>query len=503
VNSTVKNSLGRLYGQSLALLTDLYQLTMACGYWKSGRAEQRACFHLSFRSNPFEGGYALIAGLEQAIDLIELVRFTDEDLAYLATLRGNDGQELLPADFLAYLRQLRFAVDVDAMPEGTVVFAHEPLLRVTGPILQCQLLETALLTLMNFQTLIATKASRVCYAAGGDAVIEFGLRRAQGIDGALSAARAAYIGGCSGTSNVLAGRLDGIPVGGTHAHSWVMAFDSEQQAFEAYADAMPNNCIFLVDTYNTLEGVRRAAEIGQRLRRQGYRMIGIRLDSGDLAYLSIEARKILDAAGLSDAVIVASNELDEHLIASLKQQGARINVWGVGTRLVTAYDQPALGGIYKLSAIQRDGRWQRCIKVSEQSAKTTIPGILQVRRFSDTRGFVGDMIYDQELGAPGDGGRRTSESRARVIVDPRDPLRRKLLGEDLAWEDLLIPVMRAGEAVGERPALASIRRRAAEQLAHLHPGIRRFEHPHAYPAGLEESLHELRTQLAQQEQESG
>src|SRR6266550_5632730 len=299
-----------------ALLTDLYQLTMAYGYWKSGRAEREAVFHLFFRKSPFQ--------------------CTAEDAAFLGTLAGNDDRPLFERAFLEYLRTLRFTCAVDAIPEGTAVFPQEPLLRIQGPILQCQLLETALLNLINFQSLIATKAARVCLAARGEPVLEFGLRRAQGVDGALAASRAAYIGGCAATSNVLAAKLYGIPVRGTHAHSWVMSFDDEREAFRAYAEAMPNNCVFLVDTYDSLEGVRRAVEAGRLLRERGHEMVGIRLDSGDLAWLSVEARKILDEAGFPNAVIVASNDLDEHIIASLKEQGAMINVWGVGTKLVTA-----------------------------------------------------------------------------------------------------------------------------------------------------------------------
>ena len=264
-----------------------------------------------------------------------------------------------------------------------MVFPPEPLVRVRGPIIQGQLIETPLLNLVNFQTLIATKAARVCHAAGSDSVVEFGLRRAQGIDGSLSASRAAYVGGCAATSNLLAGRLLGIPVRGTHAHSWIMFFDSEREAFREYARAMPNNCVLLVDTYDTIEGVRKAVETGRWLREQGHEMIGIRLDSGDLAYLSIEARKILDEAGFPEAAILASNELDERIIASLKQQGARIDRWGVGTRLVTGHEQPALGGIYKLAAVREDGgAWDYKLKLSEQAIKVSYPGILQVRRVS-------------------------------------------------------------------------------------------------------------------------
>ncbi len=291
---------------------------------------------------------------------------------------------------------MQLKIDIDAMPEGTVAFPHEPLLRVRGPIIECQILETALLNILNFQTLIATKASRVVHAAQGDQVLEFGLRRAQGIDGALAASRAAYIGGCHATSNVLAGKLFGIPVRGTHAHSWVMSFENELEAFAAYAQAMPNNCVFLVDTYDTLEGVRNAIRIGNVLRDSGHRMVGIRLDSGDLAQLSVDARKLLDEAGFTDASIVASNDLDEKLIESLKHQGAKISIWGVGTKLVTAYDQPALGGVYKLGAIQdSDGRWVPKIKLSEQLIKTSTPGILQVRRYFHQGCMAADRIWNE------------------------------------------------------------------------------------------------------------
>jgi nicotinate phosphoribosyltransferase len=352
--------------------------------------------------------------------------------------------------------------------------------------LQAQLVETALLNLVNFQSLIATKAARVCIAAQGDPVIEFGLRRAQGIDGALTASRAAYIGGCAGTSNVLAGKVFGIPVKGTHAHSWVMSFENEMEAFSAYADALPNNCIFLVDTYDSLAGVRRAVEVGKRLRKRGHKLAGIRLDSGDLAYLSIEARKILDAAGFKNAVIVASNDLNEHLIASLKQQGATINMWGVGTMLVTAYDQPTLGGVYKLSAIRKsDGTWDHKIKLSEQVAKATNPGVLQVRRFRKASEFIGDAIYDETRPLP----------RRIIIVDPTDVTRRKHFPQDAKHEDLLVPVLRRGKLVYDLPSLDSIRKRAQRQLAMLHAGIKRFDNPHQYPAGLELTLHKFKTEL--------
>lgn len=469
-----------------ALLTDLYQLTMACGYWKAGKADQHAVFHVIFRKQPFKGGFSIAAGLADVIEYIRNFRFSESDLAYLSALKGNDDKPLFDPAFLKYLGALELTLDIDAIPEGTVVFPHEPLIRVTGSILQAQLIETALLNIINFQTLIATKAARVCLAAQDDPVIEFGLRRAQGSDGAMTAARAAYIGGCAGTSNVLAGKLFGIPVKGTHAHSWVMSFDTELDSFNTYADSLPNNCVFLVDTFNTLEGVRHAVEVGRRLRKNGHKLAGIRLDSGDLAYLSIEARKILDAAGFNDAAIFASNDLNEHLIASLKQQGAKINVWGVGTQLATAYDQPALGGVYKLSAVRDpNGEWDYKIKLSEQTAKVTNPGVLQVRRFSANNEFIGDAIYDETRPLPS----------AITIIDPGDITRRKHFASTATFEDLLVPVFRAGQLVYNPPALDSIRARAQQQLAKLHPGIKRFDNPHQYPAGLELSLHELKTQL--------
>ena len=469
-----------------ALLTDLYQLTMAYGYWRAGKADQEAVFHLAFRKQPFQGGFTLSSGLADSIQYLLGFKFGKSDLEFLAGVKGNDGRRLFEPAFLQYLVKLKLHLDVDAIPEGTVVFPQEPLLRVRGSILQAQLVETALLNLVNFQSLIATKAARVCLAAQGDPVVEFGLRRAQGIDGALTASRAAYIGGCAGTSNVLAGKVFGIPVKGTHAHSWVMSFENELDAFQAYADALPNNCIFLVDTYDSLSGVRHAVEVGKRLRKHGHKLGGIRLDSGDLAYLSIEGRKLLNAAGFKDAVIVASNDLNEHLIASLKQQGAAINVWGVGTMLVTAYDQPALGGVYKLSAIRKpDGTWEHKIKIAEQAAKVTNPGVLQVRRFRKGHEFVGDAIYDQTGPLP----------QRITIVDPTDATRRKHFSANMKHEDLLIPILRRGNLVYDLPTLDDIRARAQSQLAMLHPGIKRLDNPHEYPAGLELTLHDFKARL--------
>lgn len=470
--------------RGLALLTDLYQLTMAYGYWRTGRAEHEAVFHLFFRRTPFQGGYAIACGLAPVLEYLASLRFERDDLEYLASLAGNDGRPLFERAFVDELGRLELAIDVDAIPEGTAVFAHEPLLRVRGPILQCQLLETALLNLLNFNTLIATKAARVRTAARDDSVLEFGLRRAQGIDGALAASRAAYVGGCDATSNVLAGKRFGIPVRGTHAHSWVMSFESELEAFEAYASALPNNCVFLVDTYDTLEGVHCAVKVARALRERGHELIGIRLDSGELGELSIAARAILDGAGMQAAVIVGSNDLDEHAIEELKARGARICVWGVGTKLVTGNDQAALGGVYKLGAIrERGGAWRPCIKLSNEPGKTSIPGVQQVRRFSLDGAPVGDVIYDAELGCG---------ARATDIADARTPI---TIASGAVHEDLLVPVMRAGARVYESPPLASTRARTLGQLSALAPGVRRLRNAERYPVGLEARLHELRARL--------
>jgi nicotinate phosphoribosyltransferase len=419
-------------------------------------------------------------------------RFEPDDLAYLAELRGADERPLFPAPFLDHLGGLRLALDVDMAAEGDVVFAGEPLVRVRGPVLQAQLVETALLAHVGFPTLVATKAARLCEAAGGDEVLEFGLRRAQGPDGGLTASRAAYVGGCAATSNVLAGRRFGVPVRGTHAHSWVLAFDSEPEAFAAYADALPNNCVFLVDTYDTLEGVRHAVRAGEALRARGHRLLGVRLDSGDLAYLAGEARRLLDAAGFADARVLASNDLDERLVASLRTQGAPIAVWGVGTKLVTAYDQPALGCVYKLTAVrdapEAGGAWRPRVKVSEQAAKTTTPGVLQVRRYRGPDGaLLGDMIVD-ELAPPPDGAEA-------AMVDPLDATRRKRFAAGAPYAPLLAPVFRAGARVRAAAPLDEARARARAALAALHPGVRRFDNPHRYPVGLERGLYDRRTAL--------
>jgi nicotinate phosphoribosyltransferase len=473
-----------VYGGSLALLTDLYQLTMAAGYWKSGVAEREAVFHLTYRRPPFGGGYAIAAGIGPALAYLRRFRFTAEDVAYLATLRDGAGGALFEPGFLDYLRELRFSCTVDAVPEGALVFPHEPILRVRGPILQAQLVETPLLTCINFQTLVATKAARIAQVAKGS-VLEFGLRRAQGFDGGISASRAAYIGGCAATSNVLAGKLFGIPVRGTHAHSWVMFHGDEIASFRAYADALPGNCTFLVDTYDTLAGVKNAITVACELRGRGHELAGIRLDSGDLTHLSIEARAMLDAAGFDSAKIVASNDLDEYLIADIQDQGARIDTWGVGTKLVTAFDQPALGGVYKLGATRDDsGAWRDAIKLSEQPIKISNPGVLQVRRLRRGNEFVGDIIYDSEHGC----------DPQLVLHDIEDPTRQPLQpAHDRAY-DLLTTAIDRGRVVAV-PDLAAARARAAEDLAMLSPRSKRFMNPQPYPVGLDGHVHRRKQQL--------
>jgi nicotinate phosphoribosyltransferase len=478
--------LSQLYRPSLALLTDFYELTMAAAAFESGIAGEEAAFSVSFRRNPFDGGFTVAAGLDPAIDFLEQLRFQEEDVAYLAAQRDARGAPLFSRSFLDHLRRLELAFDVDAVPEGTVVFPWEPLLRVKGPVIPCMVVETALLTLLNFQTLIATKAARVVSAARGEPVLEFGLRRAQGVDGGLSAARAAYVGGCAATSNVLAGKLLDIPVKGTHAHSWVMLFDDERAAFDAYARAMPGNCVLLVDTYRTLDGVKHAIEAGRALRARGGELSGIRLDSGDLAWLSQEARRMLDEAGFDRTAIFASNELDEHVIASLKEQGARIVVWGVGTRLVTGADDGALGGVYKLGAVKRPGEpWLHRVKLSEQAAKTSVPGVLQVRRFRRDGVDLADCIWDELSGIPA----------APTIVDPLDHTRRREISAGTPGHDLLAPIFRGGRLVADRPPLAASRQRTIDELAHLYAGVKRFVNPHQYPVGLEKGLFDLRTRL--------
>ncbi len=478
------NDLNGRVGGSWTLLTDLYQLTMAFGYWKQGMHERDAVFHLAYRENPFGGSFSVVAGLELVCQHLQALRFDRSDIEYLSSLRGVDGRPLFERAFLEYLAGLELRVSVDAIPEGTLAFAHEPLLRVSGPLLQAQILESPLLTIVNFQTLIATKAARICAAAQGTPVLEFGMRRAQGVDGALGASRAAYIGGCVATSNLMAGKLFDIPVRGTHAHSWVMCFEDELSSFEAYAQALPNNCVFLVDTYDTVSGVKHAIQVAQRLRSAGHEMLGIRLDSGDLAALSIQARRMLDEAGFPQAVVVASSDLDEYKIAELRRRGAVINVWGVGTRLATAYDQPALGGVYKLSALKDEhGQWVDRLKLSDDLIKVSNPGILQVRRYRDQHRMLGDVVYDQ----------RDEEPR---VMHPLDNCSKKVVVPDVAQgQDLLVPVFRQGQLVYDLPATRDIRQRALGQLADFDGVVSTTQRTSAYPVGLSERLQTRKNEL--------
>ena len=471
--------LHHLYASGFGLFTDLYQLTMAQAYWKKGWYDRKGVFQLYYRQPPFGEPYVIAAGLDLAVDLIRAYTFSEEAARYLGSLRGATGAPLFELGFLNYLQRLQMQCDIDAVPEGTVVFPNEPLLRVEGPLPQAQLLETALLSIINFSSLVATKAARVVRAAQGDSVLEFGFRRAQGLDGALTAARAAFVGGCHATSNVIAGRLYDIPVRGTHAHSWIMCFEEEIEAFRSYAEAFPDDSVFLVDTYDTLDGVRKAIQVGRELRERGHEMRGIRLDSGDLAELSIRARAMLDEAGFSDAAIVASNSLDEYAIRKLKSKGAPIAIWGVGTKLTTAFDQPALGGVYKLSAIQKDdGNWAYKAKLSEQAVKSSNPGALQIRRYWNAEGQpVGDLLFNAH---------RADQADLPPARSLQDGKQLKLRTD--GYTDLHQPVFRKGALVYERPSLQTIQDYCRTQQ-------KRFEGPGinpTFPVGLTEDLYQLK-----------
>lgn len=483
-----------LYREPLTLALDFYQITSAYAFWKAGLHKRQTIYNMFFRSLPFKGGYAVAAGLQYVKDWIVNFEFKSSDLAYLSEQKGNDGRPLFEQEFLNWLYAFRFRCDLYAVPEGTVVFPNEPLVRVEGTIVENLLIETFCLTAINSQTLFATKAARVCDVAGNDPVLEFGLRRAQGADGGIAASRAAFIGGCVATSNVEAGRLYGIPVKGTHPHGLVMFSPTEIEAFRMYAEAMPNNVVFLVDTYNTLQGVKHAIETTQQLKTK---LVGVRLDSGDLAYLSIEARKLLDAAGLTDAKIFASNDLDEHVISTLKQQGAKIDVWGVGTKLVTAYDQPALGGVYKLGAVMDEKyNWHPKVKLSEQAAKTTNPGALAAFRFLNEEGFyAADMIYEERFVGTRQN-HNPDEVHDYVMVDPLDPTRRRRFSrQDSCYHKLLKHIIHQGKSISDSPPLTEIRDFAKREIARLHPSIRRLANPHEYPVGLHKPFYDFKTNL--------
>ncbi|MBR0405139.1 MAG: nicotinate phosphoribosyltransferase [Eggerthellaceae bacterium] len=471
-----------------AALTDLYQITMAQGYFDHGMGDTQACFHMYFRSYPFKGGYAIACGMDQLAELVETYRFSEEDIEYLAGLPAPGGGKLFHGDFLSYLADFRLSVDIDAVEEGTAVFPNEPLVRVCGPILECQLIETPLLNCVNFETLVATKAARVCQAAESP-VAEFGLRRAQGAAGGVWASRAAVVGGCASTSNVLAGRMFDIPISGTHAHSWVMSFPDELSAFRAYAQSFPKNCVLLVDTYDVEQGVRNAITVGLEMRERGERLTGIRIDSGDLTWLAKMARRMLDEAGLEDCGIVLSNDLDEYTIRSIRQEGVKVMSWGVGTKLACAYDQPTLGGVYKLSATRPkgEGEWQDHIKISGSVQKLTTPGVLDVRRyyFDDGR-IAGDMVFDTN----------SDINESQVIVDPYDSLRRKKLAGK-RFETLLKPLARSGKCVldADRRSALLARERTRASLETLDETQKRLLNPHTYPVGLERGLFERRSAL--------
>jgi len=435
---------------SPGLVTDLYQLTMAQGYWQHGLAERKAVFQLFFRRAPFGGRFLLVCGVQAVIDFLQHWRFSEGDLHYLATLSTPNGKPLFCAEFLDYLRQITFRGEVWGVPEGTILFPNEPILRVQAPLVIAQLLETPLLNVIGFASLVATKAVRICRAAAPNPVIEFGLRRAQGFEAGLIASRAAYVGGCPATSNVLAGSAFGIPVRGTQAHSWVLSFDDESAAFRAYAASYPTGCILVVDTFNTIDGIRNAIAVAQELKGKDQRLLGIRLDSGDLAKLSRCAREMLDDAGLHDVMILASGDLDEYRIARLKFEGACVDSWGVGTRLATAFDEPALAVVYKLTAIQNErGEWEDKMKISSEKAKRTIPGILQVRRFYSQGRAVCDLLYDE---------RDTGEDRE----SPR--LRNQVSNET---KDLLIQLIGREGRSSYHPDLETIRRYAEQEISSI------------------------------------
>ena len=469
-----------------ALFTDFYQLTMMQGYYRAGLHERQSCFDLFFRYNPFGGGYTIAAGLEEALKFLESISFSDDDIKFLK----ENG--LFENDFLEQLKGLRFTGDVHAVAEGTPVFPMEPILAVRGELWQCQLVESALLNIINFQSLIATKSARVCLEAGRDNVLEFGMRRAQGEDGAITAARAAYIGGCMATSNVAAGRMYGIPLQGTHAHSWVMAFESELEAFRKYAELYPQNSVLLVDTYNTLKsGVPNAITVALEMKERGEKLTGIRLDSGDLAYLSQEARKMLDGAGLNDTKIICSGDLDEFIIHDLKAQSAKIDIFGVGTKLVTACGDPALPGVYKMAAWRESGRWVMKLKISDSMKKSTLPGVKQVWRMRNGNGDMTADLVELEDSKP-------DFSRPVCGHHPFMEYQKKFYDNVERAEPLLEPVFSGGRITGKTVPLKDIRNKVGEELKRLHPTFKRLLNPHIYKVSLGPALMEQTRKLRNQ-----
>ena len=477
--------------RNLTMLTDLYQLTMMYGYFKKGVHEKVAVFDLFFRRQVGDSTYAIMAGVEQLIEVINNLHFSDEDIDYLRSLN------LFDEDFFDYLRHLKFDGEIYAIPEGTVVFPNEPLVRVKAKVILAQLIETVLLNVINHQTLIATKASRIVYAAEGDTVLEFGLRRAQGPDAGVYGARAAIIGGCDSTSNVLTAQIFGSAPKGTHAHSWIMSFDSELEAFRAYADVFPDTCMLLVDTYDTLHsGMPNAIKVFQELREKGHEGTGIRLDSGDIAYLSKQCRKMLDEAGFPGVQICASGDLDEVLIRELKQQGARVDIWGVGTKLITSEDYPALGGVYKLVAIENHGVLEPRIKISENTWKITNPAYKKIVRIYDksTDKAIADLIMLEE--------EQIDETEPLTIFSPTETWKRSTL-TNYYLKELLVPIFVDGKQVYESPGMLKIRDYCKEDMETLWPEYKRFSRPHIYKVDLSQKLFDLKHDMIIQEQKRG
>lgn len=470
--------------KELGLFTDFYELTMMAGYWKNGKLGQQVSFNYFFRNLPPHAGFAVFAGLETFLQYAENLRFTESDLDYLA------GLDVFEPGFLDYLAGYRPAFRISACPEGTPVYPFEPIIQVEGKLIETQLVESALLNIINYQTLIATKAARVCLAAEGDPVLEFGLRRAHGPDGGVSGSRAAYIGGCVSTSNVLAGKVYGIPVSGTHAHSWVMSYPSELEAFRSFARLFPERCVLLVDTYDTVEsGLPNAARVFRELRDEGIPVrVAVRLDSGDLAKLSKAAYRILTEAGFENPMIVASNDLEEDLIADLKRQGAKVNAWGVGTHLITARDHPSLNGVYKLVSLHNGSEWRPRIKISSNIEKATDPGRKALVRYYDAQQRpLGDVICGADETWPASGripGRHRTRPHSAAHLD-----------QAASCEPLLGVVIEDGARVDGRPSVAEVRAYAQAQIAALPEEFKRLRNPEYYPVLLSAKLGDIKERM--------
>ncbi|MGD9818170.1 MAG: nicotinate phosphoribosyltransferase [Desulfomonilaceae bacterium] len=470
--------------ENKTLDTDLYELTMVAGYRLLGKHFQNACFDLYFRQNPDSGGFCVFAGLESVISYVNNLRLYPDDIEYLASLGIFSD-----AAITAISKGIKFTGDIWAVPEGTVVFPGEPLIRVTGPIDEAQILETTMLALVGHQTLIATKAARLRTASRGEPVVDFGTRRAHGVDAALYGARAAYIGGCAGTSNVHAGKIFGITVKGTHAHSWVESFDDEFESFQSFAQIFPDNCVLLVDTYDTIQGIRNAIKVADEMRKNGKTPQGIRIDSGDLAYYSKVAREMLNQAGYPEIKILASSDLDEWIIESLREQGAKIDIWCVGTKLITSYQTPALGVVYKLMAADcSSGKLAPKIKISHNPAKVTNPGVKKIFRFYNKQGrMIGDLLAHVDEQLP--------QGRKVKAHHPMYDYMKKMYKPPYRAEELMIPIFVEGKQVYTPPPLDEIRARSFEQTDRLEPEFKRFSNPHIYKVSLSEKLYRIKKHL--------